>query len=213
MLSRMVSPRRPWSSRRARRRRRVLATALGLGMTAGGAAALCPDDASAAVRGRGGGVEIEGARDRRGFFVGTGASFGGTFFYYDDFIPAMRLDVALGGGVTRNFTLGANLHLTPYLSPGIGVGFGADVEATAYVWRGFYLRSGLGASGVPARRVDTPDDKSMTVGLGGAFGLGYEFFLNSTAAMSTGLTYDARFIPGDGFPRQTLLVGVRFSWF
>ncbi|MBL4685814.1 MAG: hypothetical protein JKY37_14560 [Nannocystaceae bacterium] len=53
----------------------------------------------------------------------------------------------------------------------------------------------------------------MTVGLGGAFGLGYEFFLNSTAAMSAGLTYDARFIPGDGFPRQSLLVGLRFTWF
>ena len=125
----------------------------------------------------------------------------------------MRLDLVLGGGVTRNFTLGADLHVTPYLAPGVGVGFGGDIEGTFYVWRGFYLRSGLGVAGVPRRPNAPPEDSAMTVGLGGAFGLGYEFFLNSTAALSTGLTYDARFVPGDGFPRQSLLVGVRFAWF
>lgn len=173
-----------------------------------------PSSAEASVRGRGGGVEIEGAQDRRGFFVGGGVGFGGTFFDVDDFFPAMRLDLVLGGGVTKRFTLGADLHVTPYLQRGIGVAFGADVEATGYLWRGLYLRGGLGASGVPERDVTMEDDdKGLAVGLGGTVGGGYEFFLNATAAMGVGLTYDVRFIPGDRFPRQTALVGLRFSWY
>ena len=199
---------------RARRARR-LGLPLTAALLAGGLTAVAmPSEAQAAVRGKRG-IEIEGARDRRGFYIGSGVGFGGTFFYYDDFIPAMRLDVALGGGVTKKFTLGADLHVTPFLAPRVGVGFGGDIEGTFYVWRGLYLRSGLGVAGVPKRRsADAEEDeRGMTVGLGGAFGLGYEFFLNSTAAMSTGFTYDARFIPGDGFPRQSLLLGVRFNWF
>lgn len=205
------------SSRRVLRRSRralaltgVVAPLLAAGIVATAGAT----EASAAVNGKRG-IEIEGAQDRRGFFVGAGVAFGGTFFYYDDFIPASRIDIALGGGVTKRFTLGANLHMTPYLQRGVGVAFGGDIEGTGYLWRGLYLRGGLGASAVPKRDATRPDDdeKGLTVGLGGAFGAGYEFWLNSTAAMSVGLTYDARFIPGDTFPRQALLVGARFSWF
>jgi hypothetical protein len=183
-------------------------------LAAGAAVVALPGEAQAAVSGKRG-IEIEGARDRRGFFVGAGLGFGGTFFYYDDFIPAMRLDIALGGGITERFTLGVDLHMTPYLQRGVGVSFGGDIEGTGYVWRGLYLRGGLGVSAVPKRDATMPDEdtKGLTVGLGGAFGPGYEFWLNSTAAMSVGLTYDARFIPGDTFPRQALLVGARFSWF
>ena len=204
-------PRRARARARARARKTLLPLALTL--AAGTTTFLATSNAEASVRGKGGGIEIEGAQDRRGFYVGTGVDFGGTFFFYDDFIPAMRMNVALGGGVTKKLTLGANLHVTPYLAPGVGVGFGGDIEGTFYVWRGFYLRSGLGASGVPRRDTAMSNDRAMTVGLGGAFGLGYEFFLNATAAMSAGFTYDARFIPGDGFPRQSLLLGVRFNWF
>jgi hypothetical protein len=196
----------------SRRRRGVV----GVGLSSVIAAACwiaAPSSAEASVSGRRG-IEIEGAQDRRGFYVGAGLGFGGTFFWYDDFIPATRLDLALGGGVTERFTLGVDLHLTPYLQRGVGVAFGGDIEATGYVWRGLYLRGGLGASGVPKRNTDTGEDTDgLTVGLGGAFSAGYEFFLNSTAAMGAGITYDARVIPGDTFPRQTLLVGARFSWF
>jgi hypothetical protein len=198
---------------RLRNRRQVGLLALAGSLAAGGLCLAAPSSAQAAVRGRQG-VEIEGAQDRRGFYIGGGLGFGGTIFSRDDFFPAMRLDLALGGGVTRNFTLGANLHVTPYLMRGIGVAFGGDIEGTGYVWRGLYLRGALGASGVPKRDVTREDDdKGLTVGLGGAVGLGYEFFLNSTAAMGVGLTYDVRYIPGDRFPRQTALVGLRFLWY
>jgi hypothetical protein len=180
---------------------------IGLGVVA------APQSAEASVRGRQG-VEFAEAQDRRGFYIGGGLGFGGTFFAPTDFFPAMRLDLAVGGGVTKNFTLGANLHVTPYLQRGIGVAFGGDIEGTGYVWRGLYLRGALGASGVPKRDVTREDDdRGLTVGLGGAVGFGYEFFLNATAAMGAGLTYDARYIPGDRFPRQTALVSVRFLWY
>lgn len=169
-------------------------------------------EAQAAVQGSRG-VEIEGARDRRGFYIGGGLGFGGTIFWIDDFVPALRTDLVLGGGVTKRFTLGADLHVTPYLARNMGVAFGGDIEATGYVWRGFYLRGGLGLGGVPKRDTDNPEIEGLTVGVGGTAGVGYEFFLNATAAMSVGLTYDARFVPGSRLPRQTALVGIRFIWF
>lgn len=173
-----------------------------------------PADAQAAVTGRGGGIEIEGPQDRRGFYIGAGLGFGGTFFYVDDFVPATRVDLHFGGGVSKRLTLGADLHVTPYLSPGVGVAFGGDIEATGYMWRGLYVRAGAGLAGVPNRNIDPDDDaRGISVGLGGKVGLGYEFFLNSTAAVGVGLSYDARVVPGIRFPRQTALVGLRFTWF
>lgn len=199
---------------RARRRRRAWPMVLGASLLAGGVWLAAPLEANAAVQGQRG-MEIEGARDRRGLYVGGGFGFGGTFFWVDDFIPASRLDFVIGGGVTKRLTLGADLHVTPYLQRSVGVAFGGDIEATGYVWRGFYLRGALGAAAVPKRDPTRSFDevRGMTVGLGGAVGLGYEFFLNATAAMGAGFTYDARFVPGDTFPRQALLVGLRFTWF
>lgn len=161
------------------------------------------------------GLEIEGPRDHRGFFVGGGIAFGGTFFWADDFMPATRIDLSLGGGITKRFTLGVDLHVTPYLMKNGGVAFGGDVEATGYVIRGFFLRAALGASGVPKReRTDQPDaPDGITFGLGGAGSLGYEFFLSNAAALGVQFTYDVRWVPGSSYPRQTLLLGARFSYF
>jgi hypothetical protein len=191
-----VMSRRVAQESQSRRRRSMRAAWAGLlTVPAFGAVWLAgAAEASAAVQGHQG-VEIEGAQDRRGFFVGAGLGFGGTFFHVDDFIPSMRTELVLGGGVTKRFT------------------FGGDIEATGYVWRGFYLRGALGLAGVPKRDPFNPDEKGLSVGLGGAAGAGYEFFLNATAAMSVGITYDARFIPGSPFPRQALLAGLRFTWF
>jgi len=171
------------------------------------------NDASAAVGGKQG-IEIEGAQDRRGFYVGGGLGFGGTFFYYDDFIPATRLELDFGGGVTKNFTLGASLNVMPYLQRGSGVAFGGDVEATGYMWRGLYARGGLGFAGVPRADEESGDTRpGLSMGLGGKVEAGYEFWLSATAAMGVGITYDARFVPGTAYPRQTLLIGLRVTRF
>ncbi len=164
-------------------------------------------DAEAAVRGRNG-IEIEGPHDRRGFYIGGGLAFGGTFFYVDDFIPATRAELDFGGGITKRFTLGASLHVTPFLKRGVGTAFGGDVEATGYMWRGLYVRGGLGLAGVP-RREEGEDEQGLSMGLGGKAEAGYEFWVSTVTAMSVGVTYDARFIPGSRFPRQTVLIGLR----
>ena len=90
-----------------------------------------------------------------------------------------------------------------------GVAFGGDVEATGFVYRGFYLRGALGDAGLP----DAPDDNGLVVGIGGRFGLGYEFFRNQTVALGVGLDYDLRFVPDERVPRHGALVGVRFVWY
>lgn len=186
----------------------------GLPLAVGLAAAFAGQgEAEAAVRGKQG-IEIEGAQDRRGFYVGGGIGFGGTFFYVDDFIPATRLELDFGGGVTKNFTIGAALNVMPYLQRDAGVAFGGDVEATGYMWRDFYARAGLGFAGVPRADEASGDTRpGLSMGLGGKAELGYEFWVSATAALGVGVTYDARFVPGSAFPRQTLLVGLRVTRF
>lgn len=176
-----------------------------------GTFAIAESEASAAVRGRQG-IEIEGAQDRRGFYIGGGLGFGGTFFYVDDFIPATRMELNLGGGVGKRFTLGTSLHLMPYLRRDSGVAFGGDIEATGYMWKGLYARGGLGFAGVP-RDDGEENGRSLSMGLGGKAEAGYEFWLSASAAMGVGVIYDARFVPGSTFPRQTLLIGLRVTRF
>jgi len=154
------------------------------------------------------GVEIEGPQDRRGFYIGPGLSVGAAFFA-STFVPNLRLDLALGGGVTKKFTLGVDVNVTPYLSSGRGLAFGGDVEATGFVYKGLYLRGALGANGLPS----TPDDNSLVVGIGGRFGIGYEFFLNQSVALGVGLDYELRFVPGEDVPRHGGYVGARFLWY
>ena len=181
-----------------------------------GATAL-PGQAEASVVGRKG-VEIEGAQDRRGFYVGAGIGFGATFFAsplfastYKDaskVIPAGRLELSLGGGVTKRFTLGANLYLGAYAGRNFGpkVLFGGDVEGYAFVIKGLFIRTGLGVAGVPG------GDGKIKLGVGGLLGLGYEFWLNQSAALAVNLNYDLRAVPGDGL-RHTPYLGVRFAWY
>ena len=199
---------------RRRLRRRTRWSLAGLPLAVGLVAAFAgQNEASAAVRGKQG-IEIEGAQDRRGFYVGGGLGFGGTFFYIDDFIPATRMELNFGGGVTENFTIGASLNVMPYLARDSGVAFGGDVEATGYMWRGFYARGGLGFAGVPRADEESGDTRpGLSMGLGGKAEAGYEFWVSATAAMGVGVTYDARFVPGTTYPRQTLLIGLRVTRF
>ncbi|MCB9707030.1 MAG: hypothetical protein H6711_34635 [Myxococcales bacterium] len=180
----------------------------GVSLALGLAAGLAPSTAAAAVTGSQG-VEIEGPRDRRGFFIGPGLNFGAQFFS-NTLVPAMRLDLNFGGGVTKNFTLGANINLGVYLAnrQDRQVFFGGDIEGTGFVYKGFFLRGGIGGAGVP--RGDGTSD--VALGVGGLAGLGYEFWLNQSAALNLGLHYDIRYIPGSGL-RHGGYIGLRFLWY
>lgn len=183
-----------------------------------GLAALAPT-AEAAVVGRRG-IEIQGPMDRRGFYVGAGIGFGASYFdspffaqTYKDataFIPAGKLELSLGGGVGKRLTLGGTLHLGTYFSGRFGSArafFGGDIEANIFIVRGFFIRTGLGISGVPQG-----DGRRVRMGAGGLVGLGYEFWLNMSAALGVVAAYDLRVVPGDGM-RHTPYVGLRFSWY
>lgn len=172
-----------------------------------GALAL-PEAAEAAVTGSQG-IEIEGPRDRRGFYIGPGLSMGAQFFS-NAVIPAGRLELAFGGGVTQRFTLGVNLQLGVYMasSQPRKVFFGGDVEGTGFLVKGFFLRGAVGGAGVP--KGDGTSD--LAIGGGGAVGLGYEFWLNMSAAMQVAAMYDLRYVPEVGL-RQGGFLGVRFVWY
>lgn len=182
----------------------------------GVAALAAPSEAQAGVRGGPQGLEIEGAQDRRGIYVGPGVFFGfsgmkGTV------VPDVGLNLAFGGGVTKRILLGINLHGAKYLGRGEGWTswmFGGDFEFTAFTWRGLYLRTGLGGVGLPAG----DPDNTLVVGLGGNVGIGYEFWLNATATASVGLTYDLRYVAGDADlvpnrARHTGMIGMRFTFY
>lgn len=167
-----------------------------------------PDAAQASITGSQG-IEIEGPRDRRGFFISPGIAAGASYFSDVGQIYApMKVDLSFGGGVSKNFTLGINVYVGGYLTSQLNrkLLFGGDVEATGFVFKGLFIRGGLGAAGMPNSA------GSMAAGVGGKLGLGYEFWLNQSAAMGVDLTYDLRFVPGDGL-RHTPLIGVRFSWY
>lgn len=200
------------------RRPRILRPLLLAAAAYTGLAALAPT-AEAAVVGRRG-IEIEGPMDRRGFYIGPGLGFGASYFdspffaqTYKDataFIPAGRLELSLGGGVGKRLTLGGTLHLGTYFSGRFGSArafFGGDIEANVFIVRGFFVRTGIGLSGVPRG-----DGRRVMMGAGGLAGLGYEFWLNMSAALSVVALYDIRVVPGDGI-RHTPYVGLRFTWY
>ena len=164
-------------------------------------------DALAAVPGRQG-MEIEGPMDRRGFYIGAGAGAGVTFFGGREAAGFGRVDLALGGGVTKRFTLGVDVHFEPYFTNPVGFGIGGDIEGTGYVYRGFFLRGALGGLALPK----AVDDNHFTAAIGGRAGLGYEFFLNATAAVGLSAEYDLRFVPNRG-ENHTGLLTIRFTWY
>jgi hypothetical protein len=200
------------------RRRRLSITFAGL--FAAGLATVAtlatPSQAEAAVRGGPNGIEFEGAQDRRGVYVGPGVFFGFSGMR-GAIVPAVGLNLAFGGGVSKRVLLGINLHGAKYLGRAEGVSswmFGGDFEFTGYAFQGLYIRTGLGGVGLPAG----DPENTLVAGIGGNVGVGYEFWLNATAAASVGVTYDLRYLAGDPtlVPaplRHTGMVGMRFTFF
>ncbi len=173
-------------------------------------------DAHAGVRNGPNGIEFEGAMDRRGIYVGPGVTFGFAGMK-QTIVPDVGLSFAFGGGVGERLLLGINLHGAKYLGRQEGASswvFGGDFEAQAFAWRGLFIRTGIGGQGLPAG----DPDNTITVGLGGNIGIGYEFWLNATAAASVGLTYDLRYVAGapELVPhraRHSGMIGMRFSFY
>ncbi|MEE9385084.1 MAG: hypothetical protein V3V08_16890 [Nannocystaceae bacterium] len=153
------------------------------------------------------GIEMEGPRDRRGFYLGPGLSFGAQIPAPDGFLPGVSGSFHLGGGVSPRLLLGVDLGLARYFAAEQSVGLHGDVEITSFLLDGLYVRGKLGLAAVPA-------EGSLAAAAGGGVGVGYEMWLNQTAAMDMGAQYDLRAVPGDEPDvRHTFLVGLRFTWY
>lgn len=178
--------------RRISNKSQAIALVSTLGTVAAGAAAmLSPDEAHAAVEGKKG-LEIEGPRDRRGFMGGFGAGFGATYIS-NRFVPAPRFEFTLGGGITKRLTLGADVFFAKYLGAGEGWGVGGDFEVSWFIIKGLFIRGGGGVHGLPVQQ----GESAFGAGVGGKAGLGYEFWINSTAAFSLSAEYDYRYVGQD----------------
>ncbi|WP_106395772.1 hypothetical protein [Enhygromyxa salina] len=190
--------------------------ALSFGLLGAGLGLVAAPSEAEAARGGPRGIEFEGAQDRRGVYVGPGVFFGFSGMKAT-VVPDVGLSLAFGGGVSKRALLGINLHGAKYLGRAEGASswmFGGDFEFTGYAWQGLYIRTGLGGVGLPAG----DPDNTLVVGLGGNVGVGYEFWLNASAAASVGITYDLRYIAGERelVPdplRHTGMVGMRFSFY
>lgn len=143
------------------------------------------------------GIEIEGAHDRRGFFVRPGISFGAGFRGSDTIAPLGRFTLALGAGLGKDTLVGVEGGLGAVFGESGGVGPVADLELTQFFGPNLFLRVGFGIAPVPTQDtvragtvVRVTDDTG--IGFGGRVGLGTEVWTGATSSFGVGVFYDGR---------------------
>lgn len=145
--------------------------------------------------------------ERKGFY-GEIALRPGAVVLREGLVPAVRHHFAFGAGLTDRFKLGMSLQLGGYFGPINKPVLGTDVLATAYVWRGLYLRCGFGVINRLPLRIDSGETRP---GYGGTVGLGYEWTVKKTAGIGLGADFDGRLIAPHQ-TRQTFTVGLHFHF-
>lgn len=141
---------------------------------------------------------------RKGIYVGANVRPGAAGMMRT-FVPVVRGEYEVGGGITDRFTLGVAVGGTGYLGLDKG-SFDANIVAHRFFGKGLFLRGMLGvASAAPAL-----DRASMMPGLGGSLGLGYEFRVLERVGLGLGVDYDAR-VRMDGHVAQAWFFGLRFT--
>ena len=157
------------------------------------------------------GIEFEGAQDRRGIYGGAGAAMG-AYFGSGHLFPSPQLQLRIGGGVSKNFTLGARATFAGYFGESgakdLGLTLGLDIEGQYALPSGFLLRASAGGIGVP--KADRADE--LVMGVGGSIGVGYEFFVDTHAALAVTLDLDSR-LTTQTKARIGPLVGFRVTWY
>jgi hypothetical protein len=141
---------------------------------------------------------------RHGVYTGANIRLGAAGMG-DTFVPVVRGDFEIGGGISDHFTLGVALGGTAYL--GLNkVSFNADLVGHRFIGKGFFLRGALGVASRAPAMAFVP----MVPGVGGSVGLGYEFRVLERLGLGLGGDYDLR-VRMDGRVAQTWLVGLRFT--
>jgi hypothetical protein len=167
---------------------------------------LVPGSAKASLKIAGGKPE-RGQREtppRKGIYVGASVRPGAAGMM-GSFVPVVRGEYEVGGGITDRFTLGVAVGGTGYLGLDKG-SFDANVVAHRFFGKGFFLRGMMGV----ASRAPALDRAAMMPALGGSLGLGYEFRVLERVGLGLAADYDAR-LRMDGHLAQTWLLGLRFT--
>lgn len=141
---------------------------------------------------------------RQGIYLGVNARPGAAGIG-NTFIPVVRVDHEIGGGITDHFTLGVAVGGTAYL--GLDkASFNTDLVARRFFGKGLFLRGALGVSS----RVPAMAPVPMVPGVGGAVGLGYEFRVLERVGLGLSVDYDLR-LRMDGRVAQAWFAGLRFT--
>jgi hypothetical protein len=141
---------------------------------------------------------------RQGIYVGANIRPGAAGMV-NTFIPIVRGEYEVGGGITDRFTLGVALGGTAYLGLNKG-SFDANIVANRFFGKGLFLRAMAGVASRSPAMASVP----MMPGLGGSLGLGYEFRVLERVGLGLGVDYDLR-MRTDTRMAQTWLFGLRFT--
>lgn len=141
---------------------------------------------------------------RKGIYVGANVRPGAAGMV-SSFIPVIRGEYEVGGGITDRFTLGVALGGTGYLGLNKG-SFDANIVAHRFFGKGLFLRAMAGVASRSPAMAPVP----MMPAVGGSLGLGYEFRVLERVGIGLGADYDLR-VRTDGRLAQTWLFGLRFT--
>lgn len=141
---------------------------------------------------------------RRGVYVGANVRLGAAGMV-NTFIPVVRGEYEVGGGITDRFTLGVAVGGTGFLGLDKG-SFDANIVAHRFFGKGVFLRAAAGV----ASRAPTLAAVPMMPAVGGSLGLGYEFRVLERLGLGLGGDYDLR-VRTDGRMAQTWFLSLRFT--
>jgi len=161
-------------------------------------------------------LALDAWRDRRGLFVGVGVGAGsGQSDVEGAEAPlGFNLDARIGGGVSKELTLDADLTVqrSSYDVSGIDISqqiFTGMIGANFFVHDGLYLRGMGGVSHISVDPDPGAEDSETGTGLG--LGVGYEFF--ATADLAVGLGGDFRYLIFENFDFTMINFGVTGTWY
>ncbi len=159
---------------------------------------------------------LDAWRDRRGllFGLGVGAGAGKTDVKDADAHIGFNFTARVGGGVSKDLTLDAELglHKASFEESGVDVSysiFTGMIGANFFVYQGLYLR-GMGGVSQISTELDPGVDSDET-GTGIGFGAGYEFFATADLAVGIGADYRLLFFDDANFTMTNF--GVTGTWY
>ena len=167
------------------------------------------------------GLNLEGKRDRQGFFIGFGLGGGAMLLTgsgASETKAAFLGDLRIGGGLNDKILLMYDGSTDYTRADGINFNvYHNDFAAQFFVWEDFFLRPSLGA--VIARASTSVGGTTVAVdgkwSLGGSLATGYEFRFGKYFALSPELLYRYAHIRGNGGSGNTHSFGAQagMSWY